>query len=231
MRLEFAGLPGAGKTTVASLLKRELESLGHETITNGDLSSYVQATRGLGVPRRYAHNFRALAMWVTSPRRMRHLWGAFRSDDPTYAYRRLKYLTSRVVAQEALSRGGECFILDQGLYQNLWALCRPLEMQAPGVFERLTGALADFLPDLCVILTVSPETAISRMKSRSGQGCELDRKPSREVEQLFEISAGLFDLIPHLQERHGKASISLSGEDGNMDLASVLSHFERIDAF
>lgn len=206
--VEFAGLPGAGKTALSRAVAHRLRQRGIPVIETGvcfpNTSSIVRARKTLRVLteilRRpgYAHRC-ARAVWGS---RQRSVLDAIKTLHNWLFVSRLMRET----------RAGDCvLLLDQGLYQALWSIGYSARN---GHLSTMAAALSDGFarPNLVVIVETSPETAAHRLTTRPHGGSRLER--ARDLDPAFGGAVRRWDELKELIVR-------LAAEPGQPDVAVV----------
>jgi len=226
--VEFVGLPGAGKSTLASAVALRLTRRGVAVRNVGslypDTSWRVRArkmARGLRETLSRPHNaFRSGRAVLASGQRS--------LVDAAKALHNWLFVSSLVE-----ENGGEhVVLLDEGIFQALWSIG----------YSGRDGALAALLhdlyplfppPDLVVIVDVGPATAAARLARRPFGGSRLERASAddphafvRAVQVWQELRRFVEGLSP---DSHGVgvATVDNNGEgvDGNADaLTARIEH-------
>lgn len=183
--LEFVGLPGAGKTTLARRLTAGLAAEGIRCAAPR-LERIDVPARGA---RRFARGAHRVATYAATPvlsATVLRFGFSIRPLRPA----RAKWLrdvldTVRGVASSAPDR--ELILLDQGVLQALWSASLAGTLPPPAVVGRLVrrstaayGARVAFL-----YLEVDTATAVSRIAGRSSSKSRFDRLPSQQTARLL----------------------------------------------
>lgn len=203
--VEFAGLPGAGKTTLARHVARLLREQGY--LAEEPLRAFTGRFWGRGTPHvlKYLRSHPGAA------------WRALR------AIRRTRQQTLRDAMKvshhwlflHALMdecRHSDCVgVFDQGIVQALWSIALKAE----------DGALARFLssvrprvclPDMVILVEVRPDTAAQRLGARPYGGSRLERGPWNPA--LFARGLAIWEELKPLIS-------SLGRERGGVDVTVV----------
>ncbi|MGH8944749.1 MAG: hypothetical protein ACRDVL_01200 [Acidimicrobiia bacterium] len=200
--LEFAGLPGSGKSYWASFTARELTAAGRPVrMPRESLAALLpiramakarSATRAiLGEPRVPLATVRPLIRSQSSP-----LEGFRRS---------LQWLDTQARLSSAVPAQG-VLIMDEGPLQALWSV------GLGGDWETALKSLERYgykRADLAVVLDVSPGTALARLEGRDEVHRRLDRISEAE-DRLALLERGfllLQDLVAAWSERHGPETV------------------------
>lgn len=168
--IEFLGLPGAGKTTLARSLADDLRSRGvdcreptyHLAHATSQPKRYL--TKGVATcvqsvthPSFTASSIRAFGVSPTIPS-----WGTIRS------FTNWQYVAGLV---RAAATADAPYLLDQGACQALWSIAYMADPADTGAFESLLAELFS-TPDRYVVVSVraSPEAIRRRLRERDGPG-------------------------------------------------------------
>lgn len=191
--LEFVGLPGAGKTTLARRVAERLEAEGRSchaprfgrpaSVRRSRLERALQLTStyatmgGLSVE---VLRF-GLAIRPLRPGRVRWL-------------RELLDSVQSIVAAES---GSDFVLLDQGFLQAAWSATVHGTLPSPPVIERLVRRAAAFhgYRVIYIHLVVESGTALDRIAGRQGGRSRFDRIPRSDAADLLAELRGRLDGI------------------------------------
>lgn len=170
MIIECAGLPGAGKTTVCSLV----------TLQHADKHS---------TPIR---QFRPSLGWARATLAVMLLSLSAR---PFRAKRLKRALYLSAFLRHYRSESGKV-LLDQGIVQKLWSLLVDARTYSGTLLDDAISALSPFAPDYLVWIEVPVEVAAARIASRQGGRSRYDALPpdvaivqlGRRLELLKELA-------------------------------------------
>src|SRR6266513_4037316 len=172
--VEFVGLPGAGKTTLASAVARRLARRG---LAVKNVGSLYPDTSWKVRARKMARGLRETLLRPQSAYRsgLAVLASGQRSlVDAAKALHNWLFISSVV---EENGSGAHVVLLDEGVFQALWSIG----------YSGRDGALAALLydlyplfprPDLVVIVDVGPAIAAARLAARPFGGSRLERAPA-----------------------------------------------------
>ncbi len=186
--IEFAGLPGAGKSTIARGFRPLLpEALGPQL---------PRASRRAS-PRLYAA---ALALGLS-----------LRPLEFNDLHRFLKIIEGYNIYRHGL---GLPLLLEQGSIQRLWSAIADRAAYDPARRERLVRMLAEAPPDVIVWVRTAPESAAARIRARPHGNSRYERMEAREMIERLRSSDRLYEDLIGLYRRHSSAAIlEVSGED------------------
>lgn len=195
--VEFAGLPGAGKTAlshaVAGRLRErgipvtELRALYPDTSSGARIRKMAWALRG--ILRRPGDAYRgARAVWASGQRSL---------VDALKVLHNLLFVSALMWGSGSRER---VLLLDQGIVQALWSIGYSARDGAfAGIVEGLRARLPR--PDLVVIVEASPHTAAHRLATRPSGGSRLERqaagdpRPFARAVSRWEELKGIFPQI------------------------------------
>ncbi len=189
--VEFTGLPGAGKTTIARAVLPELARAGYRCVVPGRLGDPPEAVpEGSSVwlgklgtlsglisvsLRNPVVFFRALAYaWSAAPRSL-------------VTVRRMKTLLCRLsVIEGAMDADCDLVVLDQGLIQNVWSITAAGDppKDERGLRPLVERLLSGFSP-LLVLVDIDVERAVERIGDRPTMDSRFDRMPAGRAAALL----------------------------------------------
>lgn len=184
MVVELCGLPGCGKTTIASALAEQLRSQGVDAFVAG---SHVSASAPL-LPRLFHKAVSVMAVLAASPsaesRAARALAPGQSSARDSIAVPVLWWTRKRVLARSR--RSGGLAVLDEGLVQALWSA----GLRSPGTLPSTLVELAESAvrPDVVVHVDVPHRLAVDRLAARRSKHSRVQRLP--EKDQLPALQRG-----------------------------------------
>ncbi len=170
--IEFLGVPGVGKTTLARRLAADLQTHGYRAAFVGmdspaELGRWAKLLRHLGEIAPYLiaeprQAWRALAL-------LRH----FPQPGLAASLSQLRYWLRTMALARRWAGAAEVAILDQGYFQGLfsWALpCGDLD-------PRVLAAALEVMPrpQLLVVVTASTEVVRARLRGRNAAHRKIDR--------------------------------------------------------
>lgn len=200
--LEFAGLPGSGKSHWANFTARELTAAGrHVILPRGGLAAPLpiralskarSATRAILVePRVPLAPVRLIARSQRSPlERIR---------------RSVQWVDTQVRLASAVPDGG-LLVMDEGPLQALWSVGLDGDWESA---LRLLDRHPYSRADLAVVLSVSPSTALARLESRNEAHRRVDRI-ARVEDKLALLERGfllLERLVDQWADKHGADTV------------------------
>jgi hypothetical protein len=206
--IEFAGLPGAGKTTLVDRIV-EMERQGNLGILSFRHLSHL-AYRKNRTKQRLLRVTGAAALLVKKREMMLHLLRYALLSKP-FIRSRLQYVWDLVaLAQQldgrkvSLPAEHRAELLDHGFVQTLGSLAVP---RVSAHMEKLeafvAGALADWVDGL-VWVECSPEIALSRVRGRVGGGSRFDRWPDEVFRQN---QTTMLTVLGDAVQRAGRAGV------------------------
>ncbi len=185
--IEFAGLPGAGKTTIVDrvVAMEDQESLG--VLSFRHLSDL--AYRKNRTAQRLRRVTGAMGLLIRKPGMMLHLLRYALLSKP-FVRSRLRYVWDFVALAQQLDcrradvpREHRVELLDHGFVQTLGSLVVPNASAGSGKLGMLVaGAVADWVDGL-VWVGCNPETALFRVRRRVERGSRFDLWPDEVFRQ------------------------------------------------
>jgi hypothetical protein len=168
MVVELCGLPGCGKTTIASALAEQLRSQGIDAFVAG---SQVSASAPL-LPRLFHKALSVMAVLSASPsaesRAARALVPGQSSARDSIAVPVLWWTRKRVLARSR--RSGGLAVLDEGLVQALWSA----GLRSPGTLPSTLVELAESAVRPDVVVHVD-RLAVDRLTARRSKHSRVQR--------------------------------------------------------
>jgi hypothetical protein len=186
--IEFAGLPGAGKSTIARGLRPLLPEV---------LGPQLPPASRRASPRLYAA---VLSLGLSlRPLQLNDL------------HRCLKIIEGYNIYRHGL---GAPLLLEQGLIQRLWSAAADRAAYDPVRLEGLVRLLAAAPPDVIVWVRTAPESAAARILTRPHGNSRYERMEERDMVKRLGSADRLYENLIGLYRRHSSAAIlELSGED------------------
>lgn len=210
LTVEFAGIPGAGKSRLVRTFAAGLAARGVPV-------GQPQAQLGPATPtgRRLARKALASAAAIldapgTSARVVRAIAGSGQPAAGDVAGRVVQWLVAQRVTAESRHREAVSLV-DEGVIQCLWSI------GLRGDVEAVLAGLASravHRPDVVVVVRVAPEIALERLTARSSRHSRTQLLP--ESERLAELTRG-HDVLERLVEWCSSAAslpvVELAGTD------------------
>jgi thymidylate kinase len=217
--VEFCGLPGCGKTTLARTVAEILRAEGREAVVVDEAVSAATPTL-LRLPRKIVMVGRAVA---AAPRREPaaglRLAATQRNRRDRLAVPVQWWMTQRLLTTAARGRGTA--VVEEGLMQALWTA--GLLASGPVNVPELVG-LAAAVParaDLVVHLDVPVELAAKRLGSRSSRHSRVQRMPESERLDALRAGADLMDELLAQWTSEGLGRVVVA-DGGTADPASTV---------
>ena len=186
--IEFVGLPGAGKSTIAGALPAHWPKSPEARLP------------ALPLARRLAIGRAALPLMLS----LRPL----RAKD----VRRLAKIAAELRFYERAAKGP--LVIDQGMIQKLWSILLERRQHGHAALERLVAALAPSAPDLVVVLATPPEVAAQRLLTRNSGNARLQKRSPEQMMAGLVAGQAIYRQLLDLHHRHCDSQVlELSGED------------------
>lgn len=236
LTVEFTGLPGAGKSTVARRVVAELNAAGYRCLTR-DVWRELRLAKPQRPPRSTKELFHFL--WFCTTRTTTALHALSYSIQVSPRNRRslqrgLTFLRKLFFIRRAVregARGGyDIILLDQGLMQYFFSMVVPASPPPEKNLSRLLKSVLDELPRAIVSFDVDIDTAIERIKERSTMGSYFDRIPPIEAKALLNKYRSYVKKIANgAAELNGTHLLSVSGNDDiQKNAISVVRFIDQI---
>ena len=197
--MELAGLPGSGKTTLASGLRDRGAAQGLRW-TVADIGVSAQSHLVVRNCRRVAYAARSVARHpVLAVRAARHLLGSGQARPVDSVSLLLQWLATGYVLERA-RRGPGVQLLEEGALQAIWtAALRSRRLRPEALWSCLPPRARG---DLVVLVDISPELAADRLAGRSSRHSrtQLLESPERLTE-LRHGGALLDSVVEHCPVR------------------------------
>ena len=183
-QVEFTGLPGAGKSTLAN------DTIEHFNARGIACYDYDQVFRKSGIANKwlisvfyYLKNFNLFFFLLLYTLRS----SPARASILRYNLIRFIELLKLIVVLETYQKRLESpalFIFDQGIIQCLWSVISMGGSVNHGLLKRALAAKKNILPELVIHVDVDPLLAIKRIGNRNSK-CIFDHLDPAECSELF----------------------------------------------
>jgi thymidylate kinase len=205
--IEFAGLPGAGKSTIAEGLVHawRARGVGCESLRE------VLARQRRGTGFRFWRGAKVVLFLLRQPTLALALGRLAVSIRPWHrnllarSWKTLQAIYFIELAKRVALRGCARFlVLDEGLFQALWSLQLYGTVSEGESVRRFFARVRPSLPTLLVLVDVGVPEAMGRMREREARGCRFDDMEPERVRQLLERNG------PYLYETLGELARELT---------------------
>jgi thymidylate kinase len=228
--IEFFGMPGVGKTTLARGVVADLRRHGYDAVFLAmdapvNLNRYLKLTYQIGAIARYAAARPRQVLSVT--RVLRY----FPQPDLITFAKVIRYWLLTCAIIDRSGRQAAVVVCDQGFYQGLYSLA--LLARAPDQ-AALCAALRLFpIPDLAILVTADLETIQTRLEERRYNHRWIDKllrdnpeSAERSVELIEHIATAL-RIAGRLTITYSSAPTASVSADTQKLAAIVRNHLER----
>ncbi|HEY5903524.1 MAG TPA: hypothetical protein VIU39_13295 [Anaerolineales bacterium] len=207
--IEFMGLPGAGKTTLAQFVLEELTAAGYRCFALNRLDEPEPIEKRKGG---LTSKLRTAGGVLVSTLRYRLIagsaWAYTRQIRPfnLNSFRRYFVLLTRLDLLRRLMRGPyDILLLDQGLLQSIWSLSATGEPPRDDCqLETLLQAIHAELSPLIVGVHVGADLAVERVTTRPTRRSRFDTIPASQASSLLrrqkDVISRILSLSAGLQE-------------------------------
>lgn len=232
--VEFVGLPGAGKTTIAQRVIQELTDSGHRCfgLSRLDTPEGLQKEAGGFYDKLRSAGYCALSCIVHRKiAKDALLYGVHVEPFNIISLRRVFRFMVRLKSVTKLANGSyDMVILDQGIMQDIWSIAASGHPPSDDTYlERLINSILDRLSLLVVVIDIDVEKAIQRIARRQTMRSRFDRMPVNQAEALLNRHKDVFTQIVKVVRRCKRAEcLSVSGDlpvDQNVE--AIASFLER----
>lgn len=200
MIIEFLGVSGVGKTTVAKAYKRKLEKEGKEVIWD----TYDLYAKNGWLVRNLKKAFRVMAFAFANPKWVKE-YKRFLNKNISSGKDILKPLFNAIFLKALLVKArkdDKIHIFDEGALQYLWAVklrnvhCKSIRKQDVSV------AMTFFdVPDKLIIVDASVKTIVTRIKQRGEYVKIMDYgKLEDSVIRMDQIKNDIFSIVKNIIE-------------------------------
>lgn len=206
--VEFIGLPGVGKTTLALEVAKRLDR------TLPVQSAYSRLGGRSWAARRLRNSRDIGGLGLRRPRYVLRTARAIRASGQRSLYDGLK-VANNWLSVSALTlrsaRTPHVTLFDQGMFQALWSVGYSAE--GAGRLEQLTylGTLLP-KPDLLVLVSAELATVVRRLQARGGRESRLDRVSHVEAAELHD-AATLLNTVIGIARSGGVDLLEIGGDD------------------
>lgn len=183
--IEFFGLPGAGKTTVANALQRRLEGMGVSTVTHYYRNILHRKPQTLLMSPRYWKLIKTSLSFANL------------LSKRSYIQRILLMLKFvRMYRHFESDKPADCLLVDQGIIQGIVSIAHNEKLTRSDKLESLIGLMhMDAMPLIFVNCNVSNKTANERILSRPSNGCRVENMTCEERKRTLLVQSNNFHLI------------------------------------
>ena len=183
-QVEFIGLPGAGKSTLADATVKQLSSKGIYCYDYNSVFKKSGITNKWPIAFFYfIKNFKLFFFLLLYSLRA----SPVRAENLRYNVGRLLELLKLIFVLETYQKKLDdpaLFIFDQGIIQCLWSITSMGGAVNQGLLKRVIVAGNKIFPDLIFYVDMDPLAASERIKGR-GSKCIFDHLDTAECSELF----------------------------------------------
>jgi thymidylate kinase len=215
--VEFAGLPGAGKTTIARAALFELEELGLRCFCNESLVNHTAVRRPKS--RHISGKFRTLLRFTFSGLRYRRVavelfrcMAHTRSLSPASLNRAAGLLILLGRVRSAPDGRYDLVLLDQGLIQYIWSIFVTGELPSDRDLHRLLAAILEEVSLAVIFVDIGIDTAAQRIRERETMSSRFDEFSTPRVQEYLSRNTIVFEKIRcWISELSRAASLDVDG--------------------
>lgn len=236
--VEFTGLPGAGKTTIARGVVAALTSKGYNCFSSKSLYH-----REVVKPKRFRLLFRKLEV-------LYHLifclvrYHLVTQNAVRYAiqvaplnlagYRRILMLVTRLeLISKVISAGYDFLVFDEGVVQNIWSMAITGNPPSSEPLTRLLETVLDEMTLAIILVDTDIDAAVRRIEDRATSHSRLDRMSPDQATELLSIHGRQFERIVNCAVEIKKADClrvkgSRPAEDNVVAVADFVDDLRRV---
>lgn len=203
--IEFVGLPGAGKSTIA-----------------GAFRHFLPGALGPQLPPAPFRGSRALLFSAAA------LMFSLRPFQLNDLHRTIRLVQAHRVYEKGLPAQ---LLLEQGLIQRLWAMIADRSFYSDEKLERLVKVMGRCAPDVIVRVNTPHDIAASRIQARPHGNSRYERMSRADIVPRLAPADAIYDRLVALYRRHSTADIiEVSGTDPVEDNARRIAAFMKAAA-
>ena len=195
--VEFAGLPGSGKTTLSRALKARFSSKGVRCLSGEDFKT-------LKIHR--PNYFKKCLYFADLLSNHRAIFSVLRGGDVIRVFSNRVYFWRLVntmetlrllqrLRQKAFEERYEIVILDQALIQDLWLLAEGLPISDGLGPDKLLTGLTSFFGSVVIWVQIDIDGAVQRIKARQSEKSQFDGVSIQETTGVMSRRDGYFEKI------------------------------------
>lgn len=220
--VEFNGLPGAGKTTVAKAVVEQLGLMGYKCLrkalvprSGSSFSKYYRFFRFCAAHNRVVLYALSYALRVTPLNR--------RSLRLGLSFLRKLYFIQRAI-REGRRAGYDIILVGQGLLQYLWSIAAPGNPAPRKNPLRLLNSIRKEIPDVVVLFDVDIDTAVERISTRARTGSYYDGMAPEVARSLLARNKdSLEEIVNCAVQLNGTRRLTVKGNGGVRETASSIA--------
>lgn len=180
--IEFNGLPGSGKTTIAQELQRHLIKTGKSCLNYYCRSSLFKSPRFLYLMPHY---------WREIEKAKKNSLSLSLNEENSYYLHFLQYI--RMYREYIKDVPSDILIIDQGILQSFLSMSHQNKIQSTGIVELFIKSFKiDVFPLVLINCDVDENVANKRIEDRKENGCRVESMSLSERQKtLITQSANL----------------------------------------
>jgi thymidylate kinase len=215
--VEFAGLPGSGKTTIARAALAELEDMGLRCFCNESLvdRSSVQRRKSAHATGKLTTLARLLLSCARSGRVAFDLARCIAHTRSRNRSSLTRAASLMVLLDEIKSVPADCYdlvLLDQGLLQYVWSIFVAGDLPPDRHLQRLVATVLEEVPLAVIFVGIDATSAASRIGGRVTRSSRFDEFSPAQVYEFLGRYGVVFERIQlWTGELSGTASLVIDG--------------------
>jgi thymidylate kinase len=198
--VEFAGPPGAGKTTIARAALAELERLGlrcygNESLVDRNVVRRRKSTRLSGKTRTLGRLVRGGVRHGRIALELARCIARTRSVSRAGLSRAASVLVLLDRIESIPAGSYDLVVLDQGLVQYIWSIFIAGDLPPDRDLRRLLAAIFSDVRVAVIFVQVDIDDAVSRIGARETQASRFDDLPAPQAREYLSAYGAVFDKI------------------------------------
>lgn len=211
--IEFNGLPGTGKTTIAEALMDQMQEKGKRCIK-------TLPDKGLIKSILYSLLHPSCLILIYLLNRLQKQNQSF-SQKFSSAYLVLHYYQMYMKCER--SNSADYLIIDQGIIQALISMAHLAEMHASATMGKIARTILSNVSFLEVDCMINKDIAFERIRNRKSAGSRLESLDDVSLKSAYRVQAGNFRVVRSLfGECSSHNVISLDTSDNISDNVSII---------
>jgi thymidylate kinase len=213
---EFAGLPGAGKSTIARALVDDLKKTEFKYYFH--FSSQARHQSEIPKYQKKLMTFYNLLYAIVRYPRVAFNASIYVLKTKPFNLKRFQRVSKLLLklnrTKKLISEEHDIIVLDQGIIQNIWSLAAIGNLPKEKYISRILKSTVDVLKIIFIYVEVDVETAIKRINLRMSSDSRFDKFASSDSLLILENQNNFFEHVMSKSDHiEGLAYLAISGND------------------